>query len=205
MGYVHGAGAEDETGRGTVAGRGVWLRVEDDLELPVGERVLLSEALRAVAEEVFFQPGRDERLRAAALPLLIGLLRHACPEDTGAERADGCALPPLPEQELPRRACVLLREAPERAWALEELALRCETNRRALIAAFSRAKLPAPLQYLAQVRVARACQLLAENEQTVARIAALCGYADVAGFSHFFSRHTGKSPRQYRQDTAWLA
>lgn len=222
-GYVNGApdAADDPeaTSYAIQAGddcRGVLLVLDSRAGYPTGELARLPDGVRLVAEDAFFVPGRDERLRCSAAQYLSQLLRYvpmdADGETNGAGALDHASfsgetwpLPLLPEHPVIQGACQLLRQSPQSPWTLEELARRTETDRRKMLAAFSKEGLPPPMQYLAQVRIALACRLLAENEHAIASIAAQCGYADVAGFSHFFRRHTGKSPRQYRQDAAWLS
>lgn len=56
-----------------------------------------------------------------------------------------------------------------------------------------------PGRFLQKARVERARQLLRDSEYSIKEIAALCGYADSAHFSHAFSRACGRSPRAYRR------
>ncbi|MBF7728520.1 helix-turn-helix domain-containing protein [Pseudomonas sp. N040] len=50
-----------------------------------------------------------------------------------------------------------------------------------------------------RIRHARACQLLADRQQSISQIAYRLGYGDVANFSHAFSKQAGQGPRRYRQ------
>lgn len=87
---------------------------------------------------------------------------------------------------------------------LEALARELGVQKRDLAGVFRTAELPAPQKYLARLRVERAGELLLENRETIGQIAQALGYADVAAFSHFFRKHTGKSPREYREALEWL-
>lgn len=53
-------------------------------------------------------------------------------------------------------------------------------------------------QYLNELRIGRACRLLAETDDTVARIATVCGYPSPANFQRQFHRHQQRSPLAYR-------
>ncbi len=53
--------------------------------------------------------------------------------------------------------------------------------------------------YLQQVRMKKACRLLMENTQTVAEVAADCGYQDMKTFYAVFEQHMGVSPGRYRR------
>jgi len=49
------------------------------------------------------------------------------------------------------------------------------------------------------LRVARACQLLAESPLPLVEIAMEVGYADQAGFSTVFRQRTGLTPSEFRR------
>jgi AraC-like DNA-binding protein len=57
----------------------------------------------------------------------------------------------------------------------------------------------APMKFLRDLRIARACELLRRTHLHVAEIAYDVGYSDPAYFSRLFHRQTGTSPRAYRQ------
>jgi AraC-like DNA-binding protein/mannose-6-phosphate isomerase-like protein (cupin superfamily) len=54
-------------------------------------------------------------------------------------------------------------------------------------------------QYVNELRIARACRLLAETDQTVSQIAVECGYPNEAHFQRQFQRHQRRSPLTYRK------
>jgi AraC-like DNA-binding protein len=56
----------------------------------------------------------------------------------------------------------------------------------------------APMEYLRQFRVGRACQLLAETNATVTMIAAECGFCDHSHLNREFFRMIGSTPTDYR-------
>ena len=58
-----------------------------------------------------------------------------------------------------------------------------------------------PIQYLQKQRIERACQLLRQTALPVGQIAEALGYESPFYFSLRFKKHTGQSPRAYRQGT----
>jgi AraC family transcriptional regulator len=54
-------------------------------------------------------------------------------------------------------------------------------------------------QYLAEMRIRRACGLLAEDSMTLAHIAAVTGFADQSHFTRVFHALIGCSPGRYRR------
>ncbi len=55
-----------------------------------------------------------------------------------------------------------------------------------------------PMEYYQRRRVQHVCRLLLDPERTITDIALELGYSDSAHLCHFFKRHQGLSPRQYR-------
>lgn len=55
------------------------------------------------------------------------------------------------------------------------------------------------------VRFEGACELLASQDATVARVALALGFSDAANFSRAFRRTFGMSPTQYQQNLTTAA
>lgn len=55
-----------------------------------------------------------------------------------------------------------------------------------------------PAQYVAQMRVQKAKNLLVDGELLIKEIAQLCGFENEYYFSNFFKKQTGVSPSQFR-------
>ena len=68
-----------------------------------------------------------------------------------------------------------------------------------LIWKFDRQLKTTPMQYLIQLRMQLAKQLLLESNLPVTQIAEKCGYADVYYFSNAFRQHTGMNPTTFRK------
>lgn len=56
-----------------------------------------------------------------------------------------------------------------------------------------------PIQYLKQLRIQMACELLVGTEEKVAEIGAECGFSDMSYFSKIFKEEKGCTPSDYRQ------
>lgn len=92
-----------------------------------------------------------------------------------------------------------LREHPERAVTLAELAAAAGVSVPHFSQLFRRQMGYSPLDYVIRRRVQRACQLLDTTTLSVAVIAAEAGYEDPFYFTRAFRRVMGCSPRAYRQ------
>ncbi len=101
-----------------------------------------------------------------------------------------------------RRALELLRNQLHPAVALEDLALAAGCDAGELARAF-RAHLDAtPGEVQRRLRVQRAAELLAGSRDSLADIAALCGFSDQPHLTRAFKAHYGTTPAAYRRGTA---
>lgn len=57
-------------------------------------------------------------------------------------------------------------------------------------------------EFVNELRVGRACRLLAESETAITRVALRCGYRNLSNFNRQFLRHKGVTPRQFRRRVA---
>jgi AraC-like DNA-binding protein len=64
---------------------------------------------------------------------------------------------------------------------------------------FKKATGSAPLAYINQLRIGRACGLLRETDKTITQIAGLVGYDDSNYFARQFKRFKGLSPKRFRE------
>ena len=53
-------------------------------------------------------------------------------------------------------------------------------------------------EFIARLRLERACDLLIEDQLSIQEIARACGFADVPYFSRFFKQYTGLPPRRWK-------
>ncbi|MBQ8305448.1 MAG: helix-turn-helix domain-containing protein [Blautia sp.] len=57
-----------------------------------------------------------------------------------------------------------------------------------------------PQEYLINLRMCKAAELLRHSDQSVSMIAQQCGYPDALAFTKMFRQHYRKSPTEYRQE-----
>lgn len=108
------------------------------------------------------------------------------------------ARPGLPPAVL-RRAKEFLHDAMARNPGITELSTAVGMNVDHFSRLFKRSTGLAPHQYLGNIRLERAKQLLAEERASIIEIAYEIGYANPSQFSAFFRKRTGLSPSQFRR------
>ncbi|MFZ5828632.1 MAG: helix-turn-helix domain-containing protein [Planctomycetota bacterium] len=79
-----------------------------------------------------------------------------------------------------------------------QLARRAKLSVSQLDRRFKRLFQTTPQQFVLRVRINAACRLLAESDQTVAKIALATGFYDQSHFTKHFRRQMGLTPRAYR-------
>lgn len=82
---------------------------------------------------------------------------------------------------------------------VDELAKLCGLSRGHLMRAFRQSTGRTLAAYVNELRLARACALLASDDVSIAAIAQDLQFSQPSGFAAAFRRRTGLSPRQYRQ------
>jgi AraC-like DNA-binding protein len=55
------------------------------------------------------------------------------------------------------------------------------------------------IDYLTNIRIAHACQMLTETSQTVNEICYLCGFNNISNFMRIFKKKKGQTPNEYRE------
>ena len=80
----------------------------------------------------------------------------------------------------------------------EELSRLCALSKDHFLKLFKRAMCVTPHQYYTSLVVNKGRYLLENTSYSVGEIAALCGIEDSLYFSRLFKKHTGLSPREYR-------
>jgi len=102
---------------------------------------------------------------------------------------------------LVRQATVLLEQRMAEDVDLRELAASLQVSYDGFRHAFKRHTGLAPHQYLLQLRIQRARELLYGTEMTVRQIAASLGFVDPYYFSRAFRKMTGRSPNRWRAES----
>ena len=98
-----------------------------------------------------------------------------------------------------RHACELARERHEEPLKLTEVAAACGVSPEYLSRLFHQTTGLRFREYLAEVRLTRACELLLESDARVADIAAQVGYSTLSRFNNGFLSFTGMTPTAYRK------
>ncbi|MEV5025411.1 helix-turn-helix domain-containing protein [Paenibacillus sp. LPE1-1-1.1] len=92
----------------------------------------------------------------------------------------------------------LLHTAYNRTIKTHELAVLTGVGERQFLRLFTKHTGMNVTDYLQNIRVDRACDLLQSSNRKVSDIAASVGYHNVAFFNELFKKKTGVSPREFR-------
>ena len=93
----------------------------------------------------------------------------------------------------------LIHSQPQNPWTVSTLAREVDMSRSAFSERFRDAVGRPPLQYVTEVRMQKACDLLGHSELGIKEIASLVGYESSSSFTTVFKRWTGLSPARYRK------
>ncbi|HTN90281.1 MAG TPA: AraC family transcriptional regulator, partial [Sorangium sp.] len=172
------------------------------VHLPAGE-VRRAQGLSAVVSllrAALAEPSAEqERLARSLLEPLLAYTLH-CLGGAGDRRAGRAARAPLASiDRRVGRALQLIQEKPAARWTIEALARAAGLSRAAFARRFLAELGVPPLRYVAELRMQRAAELLAEGDRSLASIAAEVGYDSEFAFSRAFKRHTGEAPGAFRR------
>jgi AraC-like DNA-binding protein len=133
------------------------------------------------------------------LPLLLDVLLDLA-GDTGARPLASTAQAPLPDGQHKRMAGVFdfMHAHFREEIALESLAQRAALSLGAFHRCFKRHAHCTPGEYLARLRIGRACQQLIESNLAIAVIAQEAGYRNLAHFNRQFLAAKHVTPRAFR-------
>lgn len=87
---------------------------------------------------------------------------------------------------------------PQNSFVIDELAKKFSISTNHLIREFKKSTGKTPVQYLMDVRMKKAEELLLFSNYTGNQIAEFLGYSNYSYFSRLFKKHTGVSPNDYR-------
>ena len=155
----------------------IWPKIEDDIS--------------TLQEEL--QSQRDDSTSLVLLKImeLLTIVEREVDRSalsTGSEK-------PLTIQEL----SALIRENYSDSFALDDLAARCALHPSYLSRVFKQHIGMSLFQYINNVRIQKACQLLKRTELPVIDVAFSVGYNNVSFFNRYFKKITGSSPSEYRK------
>ena len=142
--------------------------------------------------------GADPAAGAVRRVLFGGLLMELTREHAAA----GAAASPGLEQyhrDGMRRVAAQIRENPGRVPAVAALARNAGYSVDHFSRVFLKVTGQRPQDYIIQMRVERARQLLAESDLTIGMVAAALGFQDIFYFSRQFRQQTGQTPSEFRR------
>lgn len=166
--------------------------VPGDGTLPAAREALI--AMRRT-ELQNFKPGSAGVLRHLAAMRFAQIVRHfvsqrereVLPGDAGEMSG---ALGP---------AIFAMHDAPGEKWTVDQLARLAGMSRSAFSSAFNDWIGQSPMRYLADIRMARAAELIATRDVPLGDTAADTGYSTSIAFTRAFKRHFGLTPGEYRR------
>ncbi len=100
------------------------------------------------------------------------------------------------------RALELLHDHPEKKWTLEGLANKVALSRAAFANRFKQLVGQTMYDYLTQVRITLAKELLKTTKLSLFEVANRVGYDSDLAFTRVFKKYTGMTPTVYRRDSA---
>lgn len=84
---------------------------------------------------------------------------------------------------------------------IEDIAAHFYISKFHLCRIFKNAMKITVIDYLNQIRIKNACQMLSFSNKSIGEISELCGYHATAYFSSVFKQITGKTPSQFKKDS----
>ena len=184
-----------------------WYYDEDFLEqfvglLPVSDRIfvvdrdrLTSSGGASSAHLAAFLVERHLGRAAATKSLHIMMIDEAA---TGHTPQPAAGLEFRTKDALVRRALVLMYENVDAPLAIQDVAARLRSNRKALERRFTAELGRTPQAAYMDIRLDHALYLLKSTRRSVASIAAECGFCDSSHLSRMLRRKTGKAPVSLR-------
>jgi AraC-like DNA-binding protein len=86
---------------------------------------------------------------------------------------------------------------------IDEVAQRANLSTEAFCRYFKLHTRKSYINFLHEVRVSQACQLLMHPDRTIQEVCFLSGFANVSNFNRIFLKTTGKTPRLFRQQVTF--
>lgn len=176
-------------------GAGLFDHLKEAIVLDFSDNPHLRQIFGTLIEE-YKESGRASAAMMTALmnQCLIEVLRQA-------ESQFGGTLPWLSALDDPRLSKVveMILDHPEQAYTLESLARIAAMSRATFIRHFEKCFMRTPMDYLRDVRLRRAAQLLQVSSVPVDSVASKVGYESRSHFSRAFHHQYGVSPIEFRQ------
>lgn len=167
----------------------------DDVALTMDVALPLGEVETTIVYDVFCENARPVAHQRVALQLLVHQLADLTPQRP--QPGEG-------GEELAARIGRYLAEHLDEPLSLDRLTDAFDCSKAQLLRNYRAAVGKSPMRHLAELRLMRARDLLLQTELSISQIAHAVGYTALPSFTHFFQRHEGRSPSQYRDDCRWL-
>lgn len=181
-----------------VAGRQLLGALPDIIHLRGGEGLApewLVGLIRMIASEMAASgPGSQAVVTRLTDALLAQAVRHSLVAiDHTLDQAAAFKDPPI------AKALRLMREHPDRAWTVPELAAAVSMSRSTFSQRFRAAMGETPMQHLTHYRMTRAAEYLRDTKAGIREIARLTGYESEVSIARAFRRQFGVAPGAYRK------
>ena len=181
-----------------IAGRQLLGSLPDLIHLRGGEGLApewLVGLVRMIASEMANSgPGSQAVVTRLTDALLAQAVRHSLVAiDRTLDQAAAFKDPPI------AKALRMMREHPDRAWTVPELAAAVSMSRSTFAERFRAAMGETPMQHLTHYRMARAAEYLRDTNAGIREIARLTGYDSEVSISRAFRRQFGVAPGAYRK------
>lgn len=155
------------------------------------------DTVRQIFREIFQEaaskePGYQNMITAKLVTILAFLGRNI---NTGkSEREDKIS------KRLEKTRLFIHGNFSDSSLSVADLAVRARLSESRYRELFRKVNGISPSEYILQLRITHACDLLRNTDHTISKIATYCGYQDLSYFSRLFRKKTGMTPTQYRED-----
>jgi AraC-like DNA-binding protein len=102
-------------------------------------------------------------------------------------------------EDLTSRAITFMKQNMSKKIGLEDMANHCEVSVSHFCLLFKRKTSHTPIEFLNNLRIQQACQLLDLTNLNISEISDKLGFSDPFYFSRVFKKSIGQSPRDYRK------
>ena len=107
-------------------------------------------------------------------------------------------------EELVRRACLLLEEAPGTGAVVEDVIEQFSVSRAQFFRVFKQQTGQSPYRYRLEITIRRAAEMLRDSTLTIKQVAVVLGFKNPYHFSKLFRQKVGCSPKAYRESQGGL-
>lgn len=155
-------------------------------------QVILNQLSR---EYLSMQPGTDIVVSRMTEVLIVELVRMSF-----GQRKEVALIQALADKYI-SKALQQLHQNPSHAWSLDSLSADIGLSRAAFAKRFKSLVGQPMFEYLTQLRMQHACQLLKETDLPLYDVASRVGYESDLAFTRTFKKRLGRTPTAYRNKT----